>query len=85
MSPRHRPRHRTLQFRFLVVSPDEDAADCPRCIDGDLKNYDEGRDQNIERKHDDMFHTHALSKMGCGVVKWPTQTGKKGSDYVHGA
>ena len=69
MPPHHRPRHRTLQLRFLVVSPDEEAADRPSCIDGGLENYDEGRDQNIERKHDDMFHTLALSKMGCGVVK----------------
>ena len=70
---------------LLIISSDEEAANRPSCIDGDLKNYDEGRYQNVERKHDDMFHTPALSKMGCGVVKLPTQTGKTGSDYVHGA
>ena len=67
MSPCHLA-HLSSRFR-LIVSPDEEAADRPSCIDGDLKNYDEGRYQNIERKHDDMFHTLALSKMGGGVVK----------------
>ena len=67
LSPCHLA-HLSPQFRS-IVSPDEEAADCPSCIDGDLENYDEGRDQNIERKHDDIFHTTALSKMGGGVVK----------------
>ena len=53
----------------LIVPSQQEAADCPKQIESNFEHQSEYDSEYIDRKHDDMFHSFALSKMGWGVVK----------------